>query len=396
VGHSDNATHFKSKESLYHWSQRMDKVEFINMVWIKFGCPGHGGKGPWDGIGAMVKTIVTRDMTNEHCLTPSGQIASQLDVAQHVRATFCTEEWVREHFYVEINECVVMYLDIDEINRPAVSDDVSPVPGILSHHSDLFLSRDVYAMRPHRCWCWCLFCSGVCGRGLALGTISRGSWLDVSGCRRAKLTIFKEGTFTVSHANGIANRNKRLADLSATLEKQIGPGKYAYVQVRELWSTTEERHYRPGHGWLCELGDAGDGSCVERTFKLGRASSSRASWEVYKGVRFYDSEKALTVKRWLHRVDEDASGLTFGPWEPSEHELDPNEQRAHMIINLSEVRGVATVGRGVKAELREVLPPDLEPAGRGQRTCSARVLATERTVYVMRTDVDNTWRARCE
>ena len=182
----------------------------------------------------------------------------------------------------------------------------------------------------------------------------------------------------------------------ATLEKQIAPGKYAYVQVRELWSTTEERHYRPGHGWLCELGDEGDGLCVERTFKLARASSSRASWEVYKGVRFYDGEKALTVKRWLHRDDDDASGLTFREWDPSEDELDANAQPAHMIINSSEVRGVAKAGREVKAELREVLPPELEDAGRGPRTRSAGVLAAEGTVYVLRSDVDNTWRERCE
>ena len=42
VEHSDNATHFKSKENLYYWSQRMDKVEFIKLVWVEFGCPGHG------------------------------------------------------------------------------------------------------------------------------------------------------------------------------------------------------------------------------------------------------------------------------------------------------------------------------------------------------------------
>ena len=50
------------------------------------------GKGPWDGIGAMVKTKVTRDITNEQCLTPSGTIKTPLCVAQHARATFCTEE----------------------------------------------------------------------------------------------------------------------------------------------------------------------------------------------------------------------------------------------------------------------------------------------------------------
>ena len=42
IGHSDNATHFKSKENLYYWSQRIDRVSFLRMVWIEFGCPGHG------------------------------------------------------------------------------------------------------------------------------------------------------------------------------------------------------------------------------------------------------------------------------------------------------------------------------------------------------------------
>ena len=40
----------------------------------------------------MVKTKVTRDITNEQCLTPSGTIKTPLCVAQHARATFCTEE----------------------------------------------------------------------------------------------------------------------------------------------------------------------------------------------------------------------------------------------------------------------------------------------------------------
>eukprot|EP00966_Prymnesium_polylepis_P326814 7382707-Prymnesium_polylepis.1 len=35
---------------LYYWSQQIDAIEFIRMVWVEFGCPGHG-KGPWDGSG---------------------------------------------------------------------------------------------------------------------------------------------------------------------------------------------------------------------------------------------------------------------------------------------------------------------------------------------------------
>lgn len=88
---SDNATsHFKSKEMLYYWSQRLEEVDFLRLAWVEFGCPGHG-KGPWDGLGAMVKTKVSRDLTNECCLTPSGDIDTALEVAQHVRAIFCTK-----------------------------------------------------------------------------------------------------------------------------------------------------------------------------------------------------------------------------------------------------------------------------------------------------------------
>eukprot|EP00966_Prymnesium_polylepis_P099821 2311198-Prymnesium_polylepis.2 len=42
VGHSDNATHFKSAKQLHYWSKRKTEVEFLRMLWIEFGCPGHG------------------------------------------------------------------------------------------------------------------------------------------------------------------------------------------------------------------------------------------------------------------------------------------------------------------------------------------------------------------
>jgi hypothetical protein len=42
VGHSDNATHFKSGKMFHYWSNLSRDVEFIKMVWINFGCPGHG------------------------------------------------------------------------------------------------------------------------------------------------------------------------------------------------------------------------------------------------------------------------------------------------------------------------------------------------------------------
>ena len=109
--------------------------------------------------------------------------------------------------------------------------------------------------------------------------------------------------------------------------------------------------------------------------------------------------QAITVKRWLHRLDEDASGLTFEDWEPGEGELDPNAQPAFTIVNSSEVRGVASLGRDARAQLQEILPLELESAGRGARTRSAAVREVEGVgpkKYRLREDIDNLWRERCE
>ena len=103
-----------------------------------------------------------------------------------------------------------------------------------------------------------------------------------------------------------AQATEYIKDLWATkLRCNVKPGKYAYIQADELWSESERKHLRPGHGWVCELGDAGNGSCIKQTFKL-----APRSWKELDGVRFYDGEAAIVVRRWFHRVDADASGCT--------------------------------------------------------------------------------------
>ena len=71
LGHSDNASHFKSGLMMHYWSGLMSRIDFLKAVWIEFGCPGHG-KGPWDGMGAVIKQRVSRDMTNGQIRTASG------------------------------------------------------------------------------------------------------------------------------------------------------------------------------------------------------------------------------------------------------------------------------------------------------------------------------------
>jgi hypothetical protein len=104
-----------------------------------------------------------------------------------------------------------------------------------------------------------------------------------------------------------------VSELLAKELPKVNPNAWGCVQVRNLCSTEEEQHVRPGHHWLFEFGDAGNGTSCEKDFtRLGRQG------EVYKGTRFVNGDRALVVKRWLHRVDEDASGLTFEEWNPAQ------------------------------------------------------------------------------
>ena len=160
-------------------------------------------------------------------------------------------------------------------------------------------------------------------------------------------------------------------------------------EVRELWSTAEEVHLRPGHHWLFELGDDGNGSCVEKTFALGTRK-----WVDYKGVRFYNGESALVVKRWVHRVDDDAAGLTFADWDPVK-DADPDQPAAAMIVNSSELRAAGF-------SLKELLPPELDAAARGVvsgRTHGAgirQLQGVSPSRWVLHADLDNEFRSRCE
>ena len=112
---------------------------------------------------------------------------------------------------------------------------------------------------------------------------------------------------------GIANAKEYAKDLwSNKLRGKVAPGKFCYIQADALWSEKERQHLRPGHGWVAELGDAGDGKgSFEESFSL-----PPRSWRDYKGTRFYDGESALTIKRWFHRTEDDASGCTFVEWDP--------------------------------------------------------------------------------
>jgi len=356
------------------------------MVWVEFDCPGHG-KGPWDGLGAMVKTKVTLDITHGKERTMTGKITSPILVAQHLRATFYTNEWLMEHVDSRINEMVVMYLGAAEVIRPPAPPDVSVCKGIMSCFSFLFLGVPRhYAKRPFSCWCHA--CSRVRGRGL--GSQSSGPDLLVSGCTRSNQTAWTEDQFTVTSSAGIRNREKRAADTVARELKRAKPGAWACIQAREVWSTEEEANMRPGQFWICKLGTVpGSMSCVEQKFDL---QGSKCKWKEYKGTRYSHGDSALVVELWLHRVADDTSGLTFQEWDPSAGTDDTSAPVA-MLVNSSELRAA-------DFPLAEVRPLHLDAVARGgrrtRRVTVRKLQGVGNSTFVLSVENDNDFRSRCE
>jgi hypothetical protein len=160
----------------------------------------------------------------------------------------------------------------------------------------------------------------------------------VQGCTRTKQTFWTEDQFTVTASSGIRDRNVRVVEIVVRELEKDKPDKLGCVQTRDLWSPEEERQVCPGHFWLLKFGKVpGTNSCVEKKFKLV-------------------TRKSLVVDVWIHRVDEDASGLTFEEWDPSA-DTDPSEAPVTVIVNSSELYAAGF-------DLREVIPLQLETATR--------------------------------
>lgn len=207
-------------------------------------------------------------------------------------------------------------------------------------------------------------------------------------CERSNLTTWHEKHFTVRDRAGIQERRKRAEHAVQEALKGAKPGNWGCVQVREGWSTEELPHYRPGHFWIFEFGEASQGSSVEKEFHLQARRS-----EVYKGTRFTDGDKCLIVKRYLHRVPEDESGLLFEEWQPQQ-DVDASIPEEPMIINSSELRAA-----GFK--MTDVIPPALEQAARRggagrQKGAGVRRVGGLTQRFTLSVEDDNKFRALCE
>lgn len=298
VGHSDNASHFKSGAMMHYWTHKVHDLDFLKACWIEFGCPGHG-KGPWDGMGAVMKQTLKRDMTNNKILTESGYITSPKEVAEHLRNRFETDEWKAAHTDKSIQEIIVTYSDhMDIVERPAVEHEFEQLAGKMSSFSYTVLGRDVVGTRTRSCWCEP--CFNQLGRQNL--TAKGRNTLVCDGCQ----SPFPLPWYEVSVKDlgtGLAGRRRESQALGSELAKLLKKGGFLGIQAREQWSISDDVLYRPGHFWLAQ---APDDLEVRRITKR----------ETINGQHFHPGDYLVRVERYFERDCADDTGLTFDEWKP--------------------------------------------------------------------------------
>ena len=134
--------------------------------------------------------------------------------------------------------------------------------------------------------------------------------LAVAGCKRSHLDVhFKESIIQCKASSGIANAKARQKALWKLLKPLLREGKFAAVQARELWSTEEQVHTRPGHFWVCELGDFdGCGSPIIHNYTKKNEVFTLSNGQKHRGD---EGDCLLLLRRYYHRVADDPKGLTF-------------------------------------------------------------------------------------
>lgn len=297
AGHSDNASHFKSGAMLHYWSNKMSELPFLKACWIEFGCPGHG-KGPWDGMGAVMKQQLKRDMTNNNILTQSGYVRTPSEAAEHLERRFQTEEWRLAHADKPINEVVVLYSHHDEITeRPAVEHAFEGLTGKMSSYSYMMLDRDQIARRERSCWCEA--CSQQRGRQTLTPS---GRTLICTRCASPFSLPWHEQTVK-DLGTGIAGRRKEAQCLGAQLAPMLKAQAFMAIQAREQWSVSDDLLYRPGHFWVAQAPD------VLEIRKISKR-------ETINSQPFNPGDYAIRIGRYFERDASDSSGLTFEEWQP--------------------------------------------------------------------------------
>mmetsp|Transcript_38778 Transcript_38778/g.95860 ORF Transcript_38778/g.95860 Transcript_38778/m.95860 type:complete len:983 (+) Transcript_38778:493-3441(+) len=324
--HSDNATHFKSTRMLFWWSHTRNIFEWLRMVLVRFGAPGHG-KGVWDGLGAVLKRCVLSAITNGKALTESGKITTDLEAREHLAKHFMSEAWTKSHESKVVSEIKIVHSPRETIEterQRGAASKFSGADGISGTYEYLALTYKLIAARTFGCWCECCWdcvCAGGMGSTCPSPAVGCGrpmcEWVVQELHQIDARTVQKTRTTAQAAGKGFA--------------KKLRPGDWVVAQACKG---------RRGRGagdryWIGQGADAGDGSCIIKEFTHGGGKLEQTT--------FTKGDTALAVK-WFDRHAADPEGMHFVEWDSVAAGNDPD---ACFVLNATRgARGQREAQRG--------------------------------------------------
>jgi hypothetical protein len=216
--------HLKSSKTMVYLSHILVLHTWLHVVTWSFGCPGHG-KGPWDGLGAV---MLRTDTKNKTCLTTSKSIKTVTDVVEHLTARFDTDKWQQDHECGTINRIGIEKADWQDIARPEVDYLFESIYGMRKSFGFMCISPGLVDYRECDCWCPPCCMSGGHGRGI----MSVDSVL--TGCHHGGAEAHKWFQCDVSRKDtrGVRDRRKVAQAKGHEDVKKLKPAQWVAVQNR--------------------------------------------------------------------------------------------------------------------------------------------------------------------
>lgn len=355
-------------------SRNLEGKQKISMLWVEFGCAGHG-KGPWDGLGAMIKQTVRRDILHNKIMTASGYIVSPAEVAEHLHQRFSNEEWREAHSQQGgVNEIIVLYSDATNIHERALVErhKFETLDGQKKTFSYMMLEPSVFAGQ--QLSCFCVGCFGARGRGL--GTAD--SNLVVNSCKHYGVPQYTrfEQQCQRTDALGIAERRKVAQRAGWQVVNKLAPG---------MWLAAQDR---AGNENIL-IGQAiqvpNTNGCIHKRV------DDREEW--IAGTLFGRGDCAIAVQWWVKTLD-DVEERTYEEWQPTTQDIQAHgietANGAYFLVNSTELRHA-------NFQMDVVNPLPFSPVSRRTRGASAipERASTRGRRFRLPADVENFILALC-
>ena len=350
------------------------------MLWVESGCAGHG-KGPWDGIGAMLKQMVRRDILHNKILTTSGYITTPSEVAQHLYKRFCTDDWQQSHTSRKVNEIVVLYADATDIAERAEVErsKYDSLTDQKKTFSYMPLEKGVIARR-------CLSCfRPACFRALGRGLGTMNSNLEVSCCEcDSEHFAWNEQDVNRRDALGIGERRAAAQREGKRQLDKLKPGMWVATQDR---STSESDVYWIGQAFAIP-GREGS-SCIHKG-----PIEARSEW--IAGTEFTRNDYAIAVTWWV-KTATDPEERTNEEWKPTAEDKEKfgieTANGHYFIFNATELR---LVGFSMDVVHDDLPLPAQVVSSRTRRARSvAQAVSTTGRHFRLPVDIENHILALC-